>query len=191
MPPLGPDEDILEIDLDLSESSESDSEEKGASIEKVATTNTNKNENLTVVKPNPIKKVTHSLGKSRLHPSLLEKIDRPKTNFENIQAKPITGVKRANPWSKIPAGNPPEKRAPSPTFARFNPGLVCPRLPSSIPTIIINNYYGHSAPKQPPQCVDPARMSRGQFQRFANRKSTTQEQVSEALAIRNALKKQQ
>lgn len=203
-PPLEPDEDILEIDLQLSdtESSESENEAQNPTIEKIETSNTNthtnKSESHSVDKPQPIKKIFSSAGKSRLNPYAFETNNRPKNKVNVInQTRPLPQwVSRAlsvnGPPSFVwPKVDPPPKRVPSPTFARFNPGLVSPTPTSTPPpTIIINNYYGNNSHRPISQCTDPAQMSRGQFKRFANRKTTTQKQINEALAIRNALKKQ-
>lgn len=168
LPPFESDDDILEIDLKLSSSeSESDSEKRDTTLRK---------------------RPTCSTGKSRLNFSTLEKIKPSSLKKGNhpIAKKFSHGVKRQQPfvWPKIDV---PPKRVPSPTFARFNPGLVCPSTTvSPPPNIIINNYYGTSSRQFKPQCIDPARMSRGQFKRFTKR--STQTQINEALAIRNALK---
>lgn len=188
-PPLESDEDILEIDLQISESENSESE-SGTKT----TLNAYPTENRSVTISRPIKSVFHSAGKSRLDPSIFEQNKRPSNKFHKNQAqgrKIPQGFKRPNPfvWSKT---EPPAKRAPSSNVQRVNTEVVCPKPTETPPTIIINNYYRgvpYNPPhKPPPQCSDPKRMSRGQFRRFMNRKSTTQEQIKEALAIRNSLK---
>lgn len=192
-PPLEPDEDILEIDLKFSDSEDSGCESKSPSS-KIDAINTNEQRS---VNETPRKRSYTSVGKRRLDPSVFDRIGRPatKSNFTRAAPKPFPkSVKRANPfaWSKF---DPPSKRAPINQFARPHQEVAwAPATSAQPPTIIINNYYrGVPYPppyKPPPQCTDPTRMSRGQFKRFTNRKSTTQEQINEALAIRNAWKKQ-
>lgn len=65
------------------------------------------------------------------------------------------------------------RRGPSPTFAKFNPGLVYSAVPSQPVTIIKNYYFGYQkkakeskCPNQlPPQCSDVS-MSRCQKKRY-------------------------
>lgn len=76
--------------------------------------------------------------------------------------------KRVNNPFKVPTIEPRPRKVPSPTFARFNPGLVCPPNPSqsvnqATITIMINNYYGGA--RTQPQYSDPTRMSRCQLKR--------------------------
>lgn len=91
---------------------------------------------------------------------------------------------------KLPSIQPIPQRVHSPTFARFNHGLVCmPQLrPEPTPNItIVNNYYGnsgrrgnyrgnyrrqqreHNPVQLTPQQTDPNFMSRGQKKRFFKR----------------------
>lgn len=71
---------------------------------------------------------------------------------------------------QLPRIDTPPRKVPSPTFARFNPGLVSPS-PSQVPThttTIINNYYG-TQNRPVPQVSDPLQMSRCQFKRFCSK----------------------
>lgn len=183
-PPLGPDEDILEIDLHISDSENSESETETtntpSNIFNTVSAQTKQNDQHTSVEQP--KKLYHSTGKCRLDPAIFEQTNRP------APRKLSQSIKRPNPfvWSRV---DPPSKRAPSTNFALCNTELIRSTPPA---TIIINNYYRgipYNPPHKPvPQCTDPARMSRGQFKRFISRKSTTQAQIKEALAIRNSLK---
>lgn len=182
-PPLQAGENLLETDLQISDSeSEKESEKEKSSPVKPLNVDKQK-----------IKKPLTSTDKWRLNPAIVEKYKCPTNRLPNNQSKLVPNrplnIKRPSPfvWPKV---DPPPKRVPSPTFARFNPGLVCPKPSTPQPTIVINNYYGYSANKPSPQCTNPAQMTRGQFKRFAKRKTTTQAQINEALAIRNALKRQ-
>lgn len=183
-PPLQPGEDILETDLKFSES-ESESEREAI--------NTPVNKEV----EKPTQRVHQSLGKSRLDSSVFETANRPPTIVHTIRTtsnKLIQSCKRPNPFA-WPKNNPPAKRAPATNFTRLNTEVVCPQAISTQPaTIIINNYYRgvpYHPPQRPaPQCTDPTRMSRGQFRRFLNRKTTTQDQINQALAIRNSFKNQ-
>lgn len=79
--------------------------------------------------------------------------------------------------------SPPPKRY-SPTFARFNPGLVCGDVKIGLNTphsITINNYYYNNNQKGS-QVTDPKLMSRGQFKRYCKR--ATPEEISKALILR-------
>lgn len=107
----------------------------------------------------------------------------------------------------------PPRRAISPTFARFNPGLVSPSpgyapqvafYGSNPPNIVINNYYPQPQPQpQPPYHQPPILpqfapryndgqvelMTRGQFGRWCKRNS--KEKIAEAVAKRAAFKQSQ
>lgn len=58
--------------------------------------------------------------------------------------------KQGKPFS-LPNLEPKPKRIPSPTFARFNPGLVCAKAPEPVQnvTIVHHNYGKARGPKQP------------------------------------------
>lgn len=175
-PPSESDQDILEIDLQISES-ESDSEAKA----KKATAN-NQNH-----KPAPIKPFFHEPKRpTELTPWQLQTI---KKSIATQNRRKLHAIHHKPRPFQLPQLQPlPAKRPPSPTFARFNPGLAYPSVVPSPPTIIINNYYGQDTIKPQPICLDPKLMSRGQFKRFAKRKTTTQAQIDEALAIRRQFK---
>lgn len=103
----------------------------------------------------------------------------------------------------------PPRRAISPTFARFNPGLVSPSpgyapqvafYGSNPPNIVINNYYPqpqapyHHPPSLPqfaPRYNDEQveLMTRGQFGRWCKRNS--KDKIAEAVAKRAAFKQNQ
>lgn len=186
-PPLESDEDILEIDLKISDS---ESEVETAPKES-ATKITPQGENQKKGVAQPIR-TPISVGKSRLNSNLLTQVSRPSGNKGTGIARIPTVPKRKRQSPFVwPRSEPLAKRAPSPTFAQFNPGLVCPSATvAPPPTIVINNYYGggYRAFKPPPTCTDPALMSRGQLRRFYQR--STPEQIAEAMAIRKANIKQ-
>lgn len=154
-----------------------------------------------------------SAGRQRLNPAVFfKKLDPPvnrSTALNKIVQHDVN--RRVRQPFILPTPAAPPRRIPSPTFARFNPELVCgtpqffgPPSPAPLPApqnVTINNYYGTHPPSQPSswhpsqQTTQPARqtskqqaideiinLSRKQFMKYCARVS--QREIDYAVQLR-------
>lgn len=152
-----------------------------------------------VTKKPPSVKKPQIRSSSRLPSSLLTNTPTtaPARNkrWDSIQKRVTSNRKHSQSAFTLPKVDTPPRRPPSPVFARFNPGLVCPRPPvqTSLPApqnVIINHYYPTPStlpspqrnPKPELQQKDARWMNKKQFKRWATQMNKTKPQIADDFA---------
>lgn len=126
---------------------------------------------------NPTGAIPQVRTNTRLGPDFFKELAKP-TGAKRVaiaQAVKVDKARREQRPFELPFIQAPPRRPPSPTFARFNPGLVYPSNtantvihPAGVQNITIINQYGRQrGPSQPqPEQSNVTSMSRGQRKRY-------------------------